>query len=43
MKAFLTLMWTGGRITEEKLRQYCPIFITEAELSEILENGGTAA
>ena len=30
MKGFLTRMWEKNRLTEEKLRSYCPIFLTQA-------------
>lgn len=38
MKLFLMQMWNGNRISEEKLRSYCPLFITEQELQEILNS-----
>lgn len=45
MKGFLTRMWEKNRLTEEKLRSYCPIFLTQAEVEEILalpQNGDAA-
>jgi hypothetical protein len=38
MKSFLTQMWNNGRISEEKLRSYCPLFISEQDLQEILNS-----
>ena len=45
MKEFLWKMWQKGLVDAGKLRSYCPIFLTEAEVEAILEvpqNGETA-
>ncbi len=38
MKNFLMMMWQKKRLTEAQLRTYCPIFLTEQEVSEILNS-----
>lgn len=36
MYDFLLHQWLHGKITEEKLKTYCPLYITKEQLKEIL-------